>query len=52
MAKNDSKNFNKTIRVSGQELRQALNERALEGYNAAVDKLVARADVSPIKDSV
>jgi DNA-binding cell septation regulator SpoVG len=38
-----SNNFVKTIRVTGEELRTALNQKALEGYNAAVEKLVARA---------
>ena len=33
----------KTIHVRGEELRNALNQKALEGYNAAVEKLVARA---------
>jgi DNA-binding cell septation regulator SpoVG len=36
-------NFVKSIRVSGEDLRQALNEKALQGYNLAVEKLVARA---------
>ena len=34
----------KTIHVKGEELREALNQKALEGYNAAVEKLVARAN--------
>jgi len=38
-----SNNFVKTIRVTGDELRDTLNQKALEGYNAAVDKLIARA---------
>ena len=38
-----SNNFIKTIRVSGDELRDALNQKALEGYNRAVEKLQARA---------
>lgn len=39
-----SNGFIKTIRVKGDELREALNQKALEGYNAAVEKLIARAD--------
>ena len=38
-----SNNFVKTIRVSGDELKAVLNQKALDGYNAAVDKLIARA---------
>lgn len=38
-----SNGFVKTIHVRGEELREALNQKALEGYNAAVEKLVARA---------
>ena len=38
-----SNTFDKTIRVSGDELRQALNQKAFEGYNVAVEKLNARA---------
>ena len=38
-----SNGFVKTIHVRGEELRAALNQKALEGYNAAVEKLVARA---------
>lgn len=38
-----SNGFVKTIYVKGEELRTALNQKALEGYNAAVEKLVARA---------
>lgn len=38
-----SNNFVKTIRVRGEELRDALNKKALEGYNAAVENLIARA---------
>jgi len=38
-----SNSFVKTIRVSGDELKEVLNQKALEGYNAAVDKLIARA---------
>jgi DNA-binding cell septation regulator SpoVG len=36
-------NFVKTIRISGAELRDALNQKAFEGYNVAVEKLNARA---------
>lgn len=39
-----SNGFVKTIHVKGEELREALNQKALEGYNAAVEKLVARAN--------
>lgn len=38
-----SNGYVKTIHVRGDELRNALNQKALEGYNAAVEKLVARA---------
>ena len=38
-----SNGYVKTIHVRGEELRNALNQKALEGYNAAVEKLVARA---------
>ena len=38
-----SNGFVKTIHVRGEELRAALNQKALEGYNAAVEKLIARA---------
>ena len=38
-----SNGFVKTIQVRGEALREALNQKALEGYNAAVEKLVARA---------
>lgn len=38
-----SNGFVKTIHVRGEELREALNQKVLEGYNAAVEKLVARA---------
>lgn len=38
-----SNGFVKTIYVKGEELRTALNQKALEGYNTAVEKLVARA---------
>jgi len=38
-----SNTFDKTIRVSGDDLRAALNQKAFESYNAALDKLVARA---------
>lgn len=39
-----SNGFVKTIHVKGEELREALNQKALEGYNAAVEKLVTRAN--------
>ena len=39
-----SNGYVKTIHVRGEELRNALNQKALEGYNAAVEKLVARAE--------
>lgn len=39
-----SNGFVKTIHVKGEELRETLNQKALEGYNAAVEKLVARAN--------
>ena len=35
-------NFVKTIRVTGDELRDALNRKAYEGYTVAVEKLNAR----------
>ncbi|MDR1467282.1 MAG: SpoVG family protein [Oscillospiraceae bacterium] len=35
--------FEKSIRVTGEELRDALNQKAFDGYNAAVEKLAARA---------
>ena len=35
-------NFVKTIRISGEELRGALNQKAYEGYMVAVEKLNAR----------
>ena len=38
-----SRSYVKTVHARGQELRDALNKKALEGYNAAVEKLVARA---------
>lgn len=38
-----SNSFVKTIHIKGDELREALNQKAFEGYNAAVEKLVARA---------
>lgn len=38
-----SNGFVKTIRVKGDELRDALNQKALVGYNAAVEKLISRA---------
>ena len=38
-----SNSFVKTIHIKGDELRQALNQKTLEGYNAAVEKLIARA---------
>lgn len=38
-----SNNFVKTIRVRGEELRDALNQKTMEGYNAAVETLIARA---------
>ncbi len=38
-----SNNFVKTIRVRGDELRDALNQKTMEGYNAAVETLIARA---------
>ena len=39
-----SNGFVKTIYVKGEELRNALNQKALDGYHTAVKKLVARAD--------
>lgn len=39
-----SNGFVKTIYVKGEELRNALNQKALAGYHTAVKKLVARAD--------
>lgn len=41
-----SNNFVKTIRVRGDELRDTLNKKALDGYNAAVEKLVARVNAA------
>lgn len=38
-----SNNFVKTIRIRGDELRDALNQKTMEGYNAAVETLIARA---------
>lgn len=38
-----SNSFVKTIHIKGDELRQALNQKTLEGYNAAAEKLIARA---------
>ena len=37
-----SNNFVKSIRVQGSELREALNQKAFEGYKVAVEKLNAR----------
>jgi len=38
-----SNTFVKSIRTTGEELRETLNQKAFEGYNAAVEKLNARA---------
>ena len=38
-----SNSFVKTIHIKGDALREALNQKTLEGYNAAVEKLIARA---------
>ncbi len=38
-----SNSFVKTIHIKSAELREALNQKTLEGYNAAVEKLISRA---------